>query len=320
MNLVEHILTAKISNQQKLLMIALTMDDGYEIDILSLSKYTGSTPVQILANLATLGGIGFLIWNFPIVKIGFNNQTYSKVILSSPEEKQVTRKAVTKTDLARRKLESMRLVGFVGSDLHVYQLSKEYDALYKIYYNKNIQTLPPNSIMAKSNVNWKSFKTTYEKIIINKYNSRIYLKSQFEAIKYSKFNIPLFPSMLASTWAEKNYAYYASKIIDNGMSIYATKSETQLLTEVMESSYNTISSLMEANKELSLLEAIMISLDSLSPVYLVCVTEYIKFINETEQSFPDGVVLILQKFERDTKYKTLIFNIYNQVVENDREV
>lgn len=84
---------------------------------------------------------------------------------------------------AREKLEQMRLIGFVGDDIYVVRVSKEYDRLLLKYTGKSSVSIPPNFFRAIKSQHWIHFKRLHHLLIDRQFPTIPYLEAQFQAMR-----------------------------------------------------------------------------------------------------------------------------------------
>lgn len=320
MEIINWIFEEKLTLSQKVLLTYVVINTDKTVSIKDFANAAGLSTVELSTSLHLLATKGYLEYKNPLVKLPYKDTLYKVILSLETKPAIIKRKAHTKSDKARRKLENMRLTGFVGQELYIFAYSLEFDKLYVRYFKRTRVSLPPNSKLAKNSKNWWAFKSFYEFILRRGYNFQIYLKACFEAATTGKFKIPLYPVMLCSKWAENKYLNYAKNIMDSGMEEYAIKTETQLIYEVLKSSHILVTQFLKANSGTNRLQAILLAVDSISPLYLVNSKEYLKFINDTEQEYPEEVLKVLERYEKDSDYMNLTRNIFKKVIEEDLDV
>lgn len=168
---------------------------------------------------------------------------------------------------------------FLGRDIIIYGLSREYDKLAKIYVGKNVRMLPVSPKAAKSHKNWKSFQKLADLIEERSYNSKHYLKAQFETMKYINkqrrgWFTPLVSS-ICSNWGVDNYTRYVQDMLAKGLLKQDDLPKEDLLYDSVKASQSLYNKVKKAYPELSAIQCFNLIADSLSPAFVSIFEEYI---------------------------------------------
>jgi hypothetical protein len=312
MSIGNYILSEQITNVQKLILFSLRELDGQELKIQDMAHLLGITPHRLTENLTTLSTNNIIKYN-GMITFSTCNESFSVTLKDAPTN--CTRKAHTSVTKARYKLEMMRLSGFVGTEIHIFNLSQEYDRLVLKHTGVSRLSLPPVPTKAKTTTNWTAFKKLYDMLVLNKFPLSKYMDVQFKALASNKKfgSVVPYPSMLYSTWAINNYVTHVKESLYTETVDTFVSTEESLTREVLQSSISIIHQIMESNPGLPELEAVLICQDSISPVFLALNKHFLKFLNQTEQEIPDDVGRVLVRFDKDKKYKTQVYETYKEL-------
>lgn len=228
------------------------------------------------------------------------------------------RKAKTLAERARHKLEMLRISGFVGVDLQIYKLATDYDKLVLKYTNKRKVSLPPNPPHAKKSSNWTYFKRLHELLVLNKYNTQLFLETQFQALSNDKLSknfgtVFPYPSMLSSAWAVRNYVDQVKQHVETETVATLLSNEYDLVREVLQSSHTIVNQMTEANTELSELQCLLMLQDNLSPLYLALNKTFLAFFNKHDLDLPEDLSKTLARLSSDKDYKAAVIKIHKEL-------
>ena len=122
--------------------------------------------------------------------------------------------------------------------------------------------------------------------------------------------------MLYSSWAITNYKQYAKTHVQKGMTTFYD-SEEDVIFEVMKSSHAIVSQTMTANPEVSELQALLLVLDSLSPLYLAFSKPYLRLISSSKGELSEDLGHVLSRLQNDSKYKRMVKSVRDKVTQVD---
>jgi hypothetical protein len=300
------VFNSTIKPNHKLILVALSYSSNIHTSEISTNlKMTNSTFLNLIQELIQTKLI--TVASKEIV-FGYNNQ---EVRIQWPDcnlglmRKPRINDSITK---ARAKLEQMRLVGFVGEDSLVVKASRVYDNLMLKYTGKSTYSVPPNYFRALKSNNWVHFKRLQHLLADRQFPTLQYLEAQFKTMQTNGKGgkVYPYPAMLYSNWAINNYLSNVQENIAKQTDKTQFADETEIIKEVMQSSQGIVKQIMAANLGISELQAILVSHDSLAPIYLATHPDYLKHINRYEQEIPADVIRVLQRFSKDSKFKATI--------------
>lgn len=216
---------------------------------------------------------------------------------------------------ARQKLDQLRMVGFVGIDGLIAKLSRDYDHMLVKFGGKNARSLPPNHQQALKSKNWIHFKRLYNLLVSRQFATEPYLETQFKALRGTGKNGLVFPypAMLYSTWAINNYTSEVQERQVRGVSEDQFRDECEIIRDSFQSTHDIVVQLRTTWPELTKLQALLMSQDNLSPVYLAMCQDYLKFIVKFQQELPEDIARVLLRFESNKEFKAKVQQIFNEV-------
>lgn len=310
------VLEQKLSPTQKLLLCAIIIHNNKAVGNKRFAQFTGAPELVVHNCLEKLTKDKLIAWIGNAIVFTINNNIYKVTNEDYEDEVVVAKKENPILDKARAKLEQMRMVGFVGEETAIFRFSLEYDKLFTQYMGKSRTSMPPAPRAAKASKNWSHFKNAFNIVKDRQFNPILYLKAQFEAFadkKHFGMMIP-YPSMLASKWAIENYVNYIKANMVVGEDYKLLMSEEDTIKETMKASHVLVQHIVQANPELSLQQCLMLSCDSLSPVYLACSKEYLQIANASEQPLDEDLVRLLVRFKNNITYRDTVKRIYQEVI------
>ena len=312
---INHILNFELCIEQKSFLILMSLHLNQTIPAETVISRLSTSQTRLIKDLKELINAEIL---------SFKEQQFSVMILGETHQltieglnfkfiKRVPRGFTPNSvETARLKLEQLRLTGFVGNEALIAQLSRLYDKLVIKHTGLNKWSLPANATSAKKSRNWESFKRFHQLIIDRQFPAEPYLEAQFQAMRRAKLagKVYPYPSMLYSGWAIQNYL---DSVVD-GLACHTTKTqfldESQIISDVLKSSKDIVDQLLTSYPELSKLQSILLSAESLSPVYLALHHDYLKHCVTCEQELPEDVARVLLRFEQDVEYKKVVTTIF----------
>lgn len=301
----------------KLVFLALNQQDQQKISHQAITQQLGIIKSQVIKSIQTLIESGFISREGQQLTCHYNQQTsfcYIEDLTFGPIRKArpAVLDSVTK---AREKLNELRMIGFVGVDGLIAKLAREYDQLMIKYVNSSDFSLPPNFQRAIKSKNWIHFKRLHQLLTDRQFPSTLYLESQFKAMQSNKQagKAHPYPGMLYSTWAINNYLTLVkdSQCRETSENLFMT--EDSVIRQVLVSSFGIVRQLMSSNPELSQLQSILLSQDSVSPLFLALQPEYLKFMLKYEQETSDEVLRILLRFEKSPDFKKTAKIIFDEL-------
>ena len=318
--LVEEIFSSPNSETEKLFLLYIVFNDNTKVELKQLiGKLCSSVPKfnQVTAELQNKSIISV---SADVFYYNLQNRLYQLTVEGFKlKSKTLVRKPSTLVDVARDKLNELRTTSFVGKSAAIYQLSLNYDKLYNEYTGKSRTSLPPVWQHAKNTKTYTAFERTLQLIKDRQFNSLVYLKAQFEAMKKhsKKFGL-LYPyiNMLYSQWAIDNYVWYVKSGVERGLTSNILTSEVDTLKNVIISSHNIFKNFQEANLELSKLQCLLMLQDNLSPVYLCCSKTFLHHITETDQELSSDIKTVLDRMGNNKEYRVKIKTVYKGIVDD----
>ena len=313
------VLYERITLAAKTVILYTINNHGNTISYVDLLKITCYGEGQMNNMLNELVKSGLIQFNGKSLEFSYKEEVYC---LNIQERKaapnKLKRRAKTNTDKARQKLEQMRFTCFVGNDLEIYKLSLAYDKLFAKSTGKVKTILPPVPRYAKKTRNWSCFQRVQGIITSYGFNPQLYLEAQFKALSKGKEKFGIvcpYPNMLYSSWAIANYKQYAKTHVQQGLTTFYD-SEEDIIFEVMKSSHAIVRQTMEFNPEVSELQALLLVLDSLSPLYLAFSRPYLRLISSSKGELSEDLGHVLSRIQKDSKYKNMVKSVRDRVIQS----
>lgn len=315
-------LSTNIASTQKEILLQTARHHDQELSVEAWCKMLSTHTQLFESQIQKLQEGGYLVIHDGHITASYNGFAYTVVTHNPIRTAEVVRKAKTLTDKARNTLELMRLSSFVGDDLKIFDLALLYDQIALKHTGKERRSIPPAPRVAKKSANWGYFKKLHNMLVLNGFHPRVYLESQFLALKKAKGmgTVTPYPSMLYSSWAIKNYVDNVKQSLETEMSDTVIKSEGDLVREVLQSSMTIVHQMRDYNQELTELQCLLISQDSLSPIYLAIHSGFLSKLSKTMQDIPEDVGRVLVRFDRDTQYKKMVIKTYKELLDVRRGV